>query len=691
MVSHLASDKPTNPQILDRLVGAGIALAAFLLYLSTLAPTVLEADGGEFQFVPWLPGIAHPTGYPLYVLLGWLWTHLLPVGEVAWRMNLLSAVLAAIAVGLTYGVARQLLDQTLPDAPPPARLLAAVVSATSFAASHTFWSQAVVAEVYALHALFVAVILWLALRCVSAKPNPPKVLKTFRIWSDMKGKLLALTIGLSLTHHRTMVLLLPALALFLLTAARRPETEAKVIPGPRSSIPGRGWLIYAVLLLTPLLLYLYLPFIAPFTPYTILHLSETQRLTLYDNSLPGFWDHITGSVFSGELQPSAAGLDRLALTWQLLRQQVGWVGAILALLGLFTLWQRGRTGLLLLTGLSFVTFLAFNLIYFIGDVYVLFIPNWLLLCLWLGIGWLGLVNGLSEAFVRAKTGSVNTSPSLEALEKRLGQRIYYFIAITLTGLGLLFPLALVMTRYSEVNQANNRAARERWQAILTEPLSTAAVLLSNDRNEIMPMWYYQYVESRRPDLLGLFPLITPEPDYANIGRVLDQALASGRPVYLIKPMAGLEIKADIEPIGKLWQVRAYETPPAYPLDLSLPQMGLHGYDLSPATISPGQPITVTLHWQATEPLPHDYTSYVHLVDAAGQGLAQSDHRPGGDFYPSHYWQPGEALRDQHILTIPPATPPGEYRLRAGLYYQPEPGVIENMGQGLEIGTITLNP
>ncbi|NJN93791.1 MAG: DUF2723 domain-containing protein [Anaerolineales bacterium] len=242
MVSNLASERQTPPQILDRLVGAGIALAAFLLYLSTLAPTVLEADGGEFQFVPWLPGIAHPTGYPLYVLLGWLWTHLLPLGEVAWRMNLLSAVLAAIAVGLTYGVARQLLDRTLPDSPVPARILAAAVSAASFAASHTFWSQAVMAEVYALHALFVAAILWLALRyrfterssaASDSKDIPPR----FAGRNDMAGKLLALTIGLSLTHHRTVVLLLPALALFLMTADRTPSPALPLLGGGREGGP----------------------------------------------------------------------------------------------------------------------------------------------------------------------------------------------------------------------------------------------------------------------------------------------------------------------------------------------------------------------------------------------------------------------------------------------------------------------
>ena len=149
---------------LDVLIALTLGLGSFVLYLTTLAPTVLFADGGEFQFVPWLPGIAHPTGYPLYTLLGWMWTHAFPVGEVAWRMNLLSAIFAAAAVGLTYGVSRQLLEASLPDPPRSAQILTAALAAAAFALTPTFWSQAIMAEVYSLQALFVAVMLWLALK-----------------------------------------------------------------------------------------------------------------------------------------------------------------------------------------------------------------------------------------------------------------------------------------------------------------------------------------------------------------------------------------------------------------------------------------------------------------------------------------------------------------------------------------------
>jgi hypothetical protein len=334
---------------------------------------------------------------------------------------------------------------------------------------------------------------------------------------------------------------------------------------------------------------------------------------------------------------------------------------------------------------------------------VLFIPAWLFMSLWLGLGCLGLADWLARTFVRRKTGHVNPNLAFGSMEQRLSQRIYQFIVLILTAIFLLLPLVLGLTRWAEISQKNNLAARERWQTILAEPIPAGAILLSNDRNEMMPLWYYQYVEGRRPDLLGLFPLITPDPAYANVGRVLDQALASGRPVYLIKPMDGLQIKADLAPAGPLFHATAYQNSPAHlvnqPLsEITLPAaanknstetISLRGYDLWPEKIRPGEPITVTLYWQTTQALSIDYSSYVHLVNSNNQGIAQSDHRPGGDFYPSHSWQVGETVRDLHTLTLPDNAPAGAYRLRVGMYYQPEAGVIESMGQGLEIGSLAV--
>ncbi|GAB4442784.1 MAG: hypothetical protein Kow0031_24920 [Anaerolineae bacterium] len=660
---------PVSGGKLDYLVGWGLGLAAFGLYWLTLAPAVLEADAGEFQFVPWLPGIAHPTGYPLFTLAGWLWTHLLPGGEVAWRMNLFSALLGGLAVTALYFAAGRLLSAAFADAPHPARAACAAVAAATFAVTPTFWSVAVLAEVYTLHALLVALLLLLA-QAAAVQPAGPA------------SKGLALLFGLGLAHHSTTVLLLPALLLYLwLTGAIRA--------GMRATLPPRWLAGHAALAAAPLLLYLYLPLIAPATPYATLSLGPEQTLVLYDNSPAGFVRHITATVFTGELQPAAVGAARLTMVGQLLWQQVGWLGIALAAAGVLFLWQRRQMALLALTGLAALAVTGFNLIYFIGDVFVLFIPVWLVVCLWLGAGVQGITLWAAARFVRRKMGAPEEA-AYSRIAPRLEQNMLRLVATLLPLFFFALPALLAFTHVDAVSQRHNTQAAERWQQILAEPLPEAAVLLSNDRNEIMPMWYYQFVEQRRPDLLGLFPLITPQPEFANVGRVLEQALRSGRPVYLIKPMDGLSLKADLQPEGSLVRATPFAGSPAIALDAAQGSIALTGATITPPRAAPGADVTVSLYWQPAQPPAHNYSSFVHLLDAAGNRVAQSDHLPGGSYYPSGLWQPGEVLRDAHTLALPQPLAAGPYRLLAGLYHQPQPGQFENLGEAVEIGTITVD-
>ncbi|HEY3111822.1 MAG TPA: DUF2723 domain-containing protein, partial [Chloroflexota bacterium] len=88
-------------------VGLAAFAAALALYVATAKPDLVGGDPGEFQLVPWVLGIAHHTGYPLYTLVGWLWAQL-PLGSVAHRLNLLSAILGAAAVGLCATLATRL-------------------------------------------------------------------------------------------------------------------------------------------------------------------------------------------------------------------------------------------------------------------------------------------------------------------------------------------------------------------------------------------------------------------------------------------------------------------------------------------------------------------------------------------------------------------------------------------------------
>ena len=156
-----------NPRLrLDLLLALLAGSVAAVVYYLGAAPGVLFGDGGELQFAAWTAGLPHPTGYPLYMTLGWAWSHLLDAAGLASparAMTLLSVLFAALAVGLTYLLARTLIGLGLPLLSPVLQRLAALLAALTFAFTPTFWSQAVVTEVYALNAAFVALILWLAL------------------------------------------------------------------------------------------------------------------------------------------------------------------------------------------------------------------------------------------------------------------------------------------------------------------------------------------------------------------------------------------------------------------------------------------------------------------------------------------------------------------------------------------------
>lgn len=84
-------------------IGGLTGLISFIVYLLTLAPTVYWGDSGELITVAYTLGIAHPSGYPTYTLLGHLFTYI-PFGSIAWRVNLMSAVFASLAVMLLYFV-----------------------------------------------------------------------------------------------------------------------------------------------------------------------------------------------------------------------------------------------------------------------------------------------------------------------------------------------------------------------------------------------------------------------------------------------------------------------------------------------------------------------------------------------------------------------------------------------------------
>jgi Protein of unknown function (DUF2723) len=208
-----------------------VGILALVVYVRTLLPGMAFGDWGEMQTVPHVLGVAHPTGYPTYILLGWL-AQLAPIGSIASRANVLSAVFVSGALAVTVAILLRL----------GVRPLIAVPCALALGAIGTVWSVATVAEVNPLHLLFVALLIHRAL-----------------VWdADRRPRHLllgAFLVGLSLGNHLLTLFVAPFIAVFVLWVGRREITR-------------KPWLIGAAAAATILGLgvYLYIPLAAAASP-----------------------------------------------------------------------------------------------------------------------------------------------------------------------------------------------------------------------------------------------------------------------------------------------------------------------------------------------------------------------------------------------------------------------------------------
>lgn len=195
---------------------------AFSMYLLTLAPTVYNLDSAELTTAAATDGLVRATGYPLYLLLGWLWSWL-PVGDAGYRLNLFSAFNGALTVALASLILRRLGVGRWP----------AIGALGLLASAPFFWALSVIAEVYTLHTALTAGLILLLLRW-AGRPTPVRL------------ALVALLAGLSLGNHIATVLLLPGCVWYVLTVNPRQALALRAL-GPALLAFGMGLSIYLYL------------------------------------------------------------------------------------------------------------------------------------------------------------------------------------------------------------------------------------------------------------------------------------------------------------------------------------------------------------------------------------------------------------------------------------------------------------
>jgi hypothetical protein len=390
---------------------AFVAIVSLAVYALTLLPGMAFGDWGEMQTVPHVLGIPHPTGYPTYVLLSWL-AQLAPLGSVAFRANLLSAVLVAWALAVTVAILMRL----------GIRPVIAVACALALGAVRTVWSVATVAEVNPLHLLFVALLIHRALVWESSRRARDLLLGGFLV-------------GLALGNHLLTLTVAPFIAIFVVWVGRR-------------EIAVRPWLLggAAAAMVLGLSVYIYLPLAAAASPPLAYNHPTTFESLVW---------LVSGKQFQGQFDFLASGgpaefATSLPTLWSTLTSRATFVVPVVGVLGLLIL-VRQRPAI----GLTCVAILLAN-------TYVW--ANYLRLEHYLLASWLVLVIGAASA-VEAVARRLDRRP----LPMVSGGRIVSAVA-------LLFAIGLAAANWQVSDRSHDRSADVYVDALLNALPPDAAIM-----------------------------------------------------------------------------------------------------------------------------------------------------------------------------------------------------------------------
>ncbi|WP_374686367.1 protein O-mannosyl-transferase family, partial [Promineifilum sp.] len=453
-----------NPVPRWPLVETALFLAFLALYALNLAPDVLAADSGELQVVAAQLGVAHPPGFPLYVMLAHLFTRL-PFDSPAYAVNLLSAVAAALTVALTYRVGLVLTGRRLP----------ALLGAAALGTATTFWSQATTANVRSLTALFAALILLALLHFRAA---------TARGDGRRAGRWLvaaALFMGFGLTHHVSLAFLILVGLLFVLVVDRGLWRQ------PRRWLPAAG---AGLLGLLPLL---YLPWRAA---------ADVRGASPDLATLSGFLEHVLATGFRGDLFYFTAP----ALLWERLRvmgnvMTFQFAPLLLAgmALGLLALLRRDRAAALLLGG-AFVVYTLIAATYRAPQTVEYMMPAYVpaALCL---------------AYAGAEARWLSGAGRLWAVAGPLFTALM-FVAVLHQGFG----------HVSASGARHEGTSARDYAASLLASAPPDSVVLAH-WHWATPLWYLQGVEGQRPDVDVRFVFPEGEPYDATWARRTTEAFA----------------------------------------------------------------------------------------------------------------------------------------------------------------------
>jgi hypothetical protein len=620
-----------SPVTLDAI----LFMASLSLYIHTLAPDVLPADGGEFQLVAAVLGVAHPPGYPLHTILGWLMTQL-PIGTLPWRVNLLSALTAAGTLALVSATVRHFTG----------RKAAGIAAALALATSTTFWSQATISNVRTLAAFFTAFCAYALARHARTKPSSTRYLILF-----------AASLTLGLTHHMSLAFVGILLTVYLFLV------DPSLIREPRR---WRWPILVALLCLLPLA-YLPLRAGAPQGPENL-------------NTVEGFLHHALALGFSGDFfyfVTPAEFLARIQVMGNVLTFQFHPLVLVTAAGGaIVLLWKDRRLALLLVGGFALHTFVTAT--YRAPQTVEYMLPAYVLLAITIGYG-LG-----------------NIAPAVHRQHQTFPKTAFYPLAVALiAGIGLLqgghhYPSYRALSRQQDARS---------YAAPILAGAPEGAVVLADFHWAMPLQFLQQVERARPDlTIRYVYPTAEPyEETWAR--RIREEMEERPVVVTHYHEMAYANLPAVFEPLGEAFYVRPQPRrglPPGF-TPFAVP-VGRDGHEAPPANIILGDalavlgyqlepskdrsPTILTLAWSPRSAV--SMSLFAHLVGLDGAVYAQQDH-----ILDTRLLAPGDVALTQFRLYARPGTLPGRYSLQIGAYTPSGPLLTRSGEERIELLSLEL--
>ena len=426
-----------------------VLILSGLIYLLTLSPTVSWIDSGELSVVCYTLGIAHPTGYPLYTLIGRVFS-LIPIGTLIFRFNLLSLLFISFSGLILFFLFLNIFELLFSEVKRNLRYYLSLISALIFSFTPTLWSQATSNEVYALNFILTSLLLYLLVmqfkHRVADKLNKAEKL----------SYLFFFLYGLSFGNHLSIFLLLPGFLFLLFVIYRRSLLQAKRV------------LLYLFFFIVGISIYIYLPIRSSSDP--VLNWGAPS-------SISNFLRHITGWQYRVWMfsESSQALWKNLENYLRLFYAQFPFYLLPWILLG-FVILLKKNWKLFLSLFLIFIFTIFYGINYEIQDIDPYFLPSFLVASIWLGCGMTFILGFLY------KEG-----------KKLSFARLPIIIVFT------ILPVLNLFLNYSKQDQSKSYFAYDYAENILRSAQKDP-IILTKTWDHYSPWLYLKFIENKRPDV-----------------------------------------------------------------------------------------------------------------------------------------------------------------------------------------------